>query len=69
MGNSREHGSPENVLLDLLDSNRSLFVDNYLNFPLDLSNAIFIATANSLEPLSPFLKDRMDIGPMPRPTK
>ena len=56
-------------MLDLLDSNCSLFVDNYLNFPLDLSNAIFIATANSLEPLSPFLKDRMDIGPMPHPTK
>lgn len=65
MGNSREHGSPENVLLDLLDSDRSLFVDNYLNFPLDLSNAIFIATANSLEPLSPVLKDRMDIVELP----
>lgn len=65
MGNSREHGSPENVLLDLLDSDRALFVDNYLNFPLDLSNAIFIATANSLEPLSPVLKDRMDIVELP----
>ena len=65
MGNSREHGSPENVLLDLLDSDRSLFVDNYLNFPLDLSNAVFIATANSLEPLSPVLKDRMDIVELP----
>lgn len=65
MGDSREHGCPENVLLDLLDSDRSVFVDNYLNFPLDLSNAVFIATANQLEPLSPVLKDRMDIVELP----
>ena len=65
MGDSLEHGCPENVLLDLLDSDRSRFVDNYLGFPLDLSNAIFIATANSLEPLSPVLKDRLDIVELP----
>lgn len=65
MGSSQEHGCSENVLLDLLDSDRSKFVDNYLNFPLDLSNAIFIATANSLDPLSPVLKDRMDIVELP----
>ncbi len=65
MGSSQEHGCPENVLLDLLDSDRSNFVDNYLNFPLDLSNVIFIATANSLSPLSPVLKDRLDIVELP----
>lgn len=65
MGDSLEHGCPENVLLDLLDSDRSHFVDNYLGFPLDLSNVIFIATANSLEPLSPVLKDRLDIVELP----
>lgn len=65
MGDSLEHGCPEHVLLDLLDSDRSRFVDNYLGFPLDLSNAIFIATANSLEPLSPVLKDRLDIVELP----
>ena len=53
MGSSIEHGCPENVLLDILDSDRSKFVDNYLGFPLNLSNVIFVATANSLEPLSP----------------
>ena len=52
-------------MLDILDSDRSKFVDNYLNFPLDLSNAIFIATANDLRPLSPVLKDRMDIVELP----
>lgn len=65
MGNSIDHGCPETVLLDLLDSDRSLFVDNYLTFPLDLSNAIFIATANSLRPLSPVLLDRMDVVELP----
>ena len=56
---------PENVLLDILDSDRSKFVDNYLGFPLDLSNVIFVATANSLEPLSPILQDRLDIVELP----
>lgn len=65
MGSSVEHGCPENVLLDILDSDRSKFVDNYLGFPLDLSNVIFIATANSLEPLSPILQDRLDIVELP----
>lgn len=65
MGSSVEHGCPENVLLDILDSDRSKFVDNYLGFPLDLSNVVFIATANDLEPLSPILKDRMDIVELP----
>ena len=65
MGSSIEHGCPENVLLDILDSDRSKFVDNYLGFPLDLSNVIFVATANSLEPLSPILQDRLDIVELP----
>ncbi len=65
MGESIEHGSPENVLLDILDSDRSKFVDNYLGFPLDLSDIIFIATANSIEKLSPVLLDRMDIVELP----
>ncbi len=65
MGDSKEHGDPESVLLDVLDSDRSKFVDNFLGFPMDLSNVIFIATANRLEPLSPVLKDRMDIVQLP----
>ena len=65
MGDSKEHGDPESVLLDVLDTDRSKFVDNFLGFPMDLSNVIFIATANRLEPLSPVLKDRMDIVQLP----
>ena len=49
MGDSIEHGDPESVLLDILDSDRSKFVDNYLGFTLDLSNVIFIATANTIK--------------------
>ena len=65
MGDSKEHGDPESVLLDVLDSDRSKFVDNFLGFSMDLSNVIFIATANRLEPLSPVLKDRLDIIQLP----
>jgi len=65
MGDSKEHGDPESVLLDVLDTDRSKFVDNFLGFPMDLSNVIFVATANRLEPLSPVLKDRMDIIQLP----
>ena len=65
MGDSKEHGDPESVLLDVLDSDRSKFVDNFLGFSMDLSNVIFIATANRLEPLSPILKDRLDIIQLP----
>ena len=65
MGNSIDHGDPESVLLDILDSDRSQFVDNYLGFPLDLSNVIFMATANRLDPLSPILKDRLDVIELP----
>ena len=65
MGDSKEHGDPESVLLDVLDTDRSKFVDNFLGFPMDLSNVIFIATANRLSPLSPVLRDRMDIVELP----
>ena len=65
MGSSMEHGSPENVLLDVLDNDRSAYVDNFLNIPLDLSNVIFMCTANETESLSPILKDRLDIVELP----
>ena len=65
MGNSVEHGDPESVLLDILDTDRSKFVDNYLGFPLDLSNVIFIATANSTRRLSKILLDRMEVIELP----
>ena len=65
MGDSIEHGDPESVLLDILDSDRSRFVDNYLGLPLDLSNVIFVATANDTKKLSPILQDRLDMVELP----
>jgi ATP-dependent Lon protease len=60
MGESAQHGSPENALLHILDSDRKDFIDDFLTIPIDLSQAIFVATANSTSNLSPILLDRLE---------
>jgi len=54
------------VLLELLDPNQNKhFVDYFIDFPFDLSNVLFIATANNTTNVSPPVLDRMEIVQMP----
>ena len=55
------NGDPQYALLDILDSDRSNFIDECLGFSLDLSNVIFIATANDKSKITPILLDRFEI--------